>query len=167
MINSKTLKEFQKELGSKTPNPGGGVVAALAGSFSASLIEMVCSQSLSEIVSLRNKKEILKIHKEVVVMKKKLNDLANEDIKVFQKIKQTEKTKDKESLKKVLKHAIEIPTEVRRISQELESFGFKMTKLGVRGTIQDSKTAVHLARAASKSALENIKVYKVKVKDLN
>ncbi|MBU1200283.1 cyclodeaminase/cyclohydrolase family protein, partial [Patescibacteria group bacterium] len=46
IINSQTLKKFQEELGSKNPTPGGGVMAALAGSFAASLIEMVCNLTI-------------------------------------------------------------------------------------------------------------------------
>lgn len=165
MIN-KTLKQFQIELGSKNPTPGGGVMAALAGSFAASLIEMVCNLTIDKKGYEKVQKNILKIHKEVIELKKKLNNLAEEDKKAYDKVIKAYKTKDKVVIKKSLKYAIEVPMEVRRLSQIVEKLGFRISKIGNKNAHSDARTAIYLAHAASKSALENIKINKESLRKL-
>jgi formiminotetrahydrofolate cyclodeaminase len=160
MVN-KTLKQFQIELGSKNPTPGGGVVAALAASFAASLIEMVCNLTIDKKGYEKVQKDILKIHKETIELKKKLVSLAEEDKKAYDKVVKAYKTKDKVVIKKSLKYAIEVPMEVRKLSQIVEKLGFRISKIGNKNAHSDAKTAIYLAHAASKSALENIKINKV------
>lgn len=170
MINTKTLKQFQIELGSKNPTPGGGVMAALAGSFAASLIEMVCNLSIGKEKYFKNEKDLIKIHKDSLELKKKLTNLAEEDKKAFDKVMVAYRSKDKTSIKKALKYAIDVPMEVRKISQDLEKLAYKVSKIGNKNAISDAKTAIYLAHAASKSALENIKINKqalVKLQSLN
>ena len=50
--------------------------------------------------------------------------------------------------------------EVRKLSQRLEEIGYKVSKIGNKNAVSDAKTAVYLARAASKSALENVVINK-------
>lgn len=170
MIQKQTLKEFQKELGSKNPTPGGGVIAALSGSFAASLIEMVCNLTIDKKGYEKVQKDILKFHKDAIELKKKLSNLAEEDKKAYDKVVKAYKTKDKVVIKKSLKYAIEVPMEVRKLSQDLEKLAFRVSKIGNRNAFSDAKTAIYLAHAASKSALENIKINKqalVKLQSLN
>lgn len=166
MINSKTLEQFQKELGSKNPTPGGGVVAALTGAFAASLIEMVCNLTLEKKGYEKVQKDIIKIHKEALELGKKLNKLAEEDKKAFDHVMDAYKSKDKLKIKKSLKYAIEVPMEVRKLTQELEILAEKVGKIGNKNAHSDAKTAVYLAHAAGKSALENIKINKEALKKL-
>lgn len=169
MIN-KTLKQFQIELGSKNPTPGGGVMAALAGSFAASLIEMVCNLTIDKKGYEKVQKDIIKIHKETIELKKKLSNLAEEDKKAYDKVISAYKSKNKVIIKKSLKYAIEVPMEVRRLSQVVEKLGYRISKIGNKNAHSDAKTAIYLAHAASKSALENVKINKValvKLQSLN
>ncbi|MEK7550373.1 MAG: cyclodeaminase/cyclohydrolase family protein [Patescibacteria group bacterium] len=165
MFNT-TLKQFQKELGSKNATPGGGVVAALAGSFAASLVEMVCNLTIDKLGYEKVQKNVIKIHKESLEFKKKFERLAEEDKKAFDKVLSSYKTKDKELIKKSLRYAIEVPMEVRRLAIETEKLAFHIGKIGNKNAYSDAKTAIHLAHAASKSALENIKINKVALKRL-
>ena len=78
---------------------------------------------------------------------------------------------DKGKLVKVekdnLKKAINISLEVRKVAQAVEKIGYRLTKIGDKNMHADARTAIHLAHASSKSALENIKVVKkelVKIK---
>lgn len=165
MINTQTLKQFQKELGSKNPTPGGGVVAALAGSFAASLIEMVCNLTLGKEKYKKNEKDILKIHKDILELKEKLNNLTEEDKKAYDKVIEAYKsntsiTSRTSNIKKALRYAIDVPMEVRKLSQEVEKLAFRVSKIGNKNALSDAKTAIYLAHAASKSALENIKINK-------
>lgn len=170
-LKKQTLDEFQRELGSKSPTPGGGVVAALAGAFAASLIEMVANLTLGRKGYETKEKILLKILKDTGEIKKRLNVLADEDAAAYTKVMAAykidkENPKRKEAIKKALKYAIEVPFEVRKLSQALEKTGFKISKIGNKNALSDAKTAIHLAHAAGKSALENIKINKVSLKKL-
>ncbi|HKN46385.1 MAG TPA: cyclodeaminase/cyclohydrolase family protein, partial [Candidatus Polarisedimenticolia bacterium] len=58
MLARMTLTEFTAKLAAGTPTPGGGSAAALAGSLSASLLQMVCD--------LTSGRERYKAHEEAV-----------------------------------------------------------------------------------------------------
>ncbi|QQG41496.1 MAG: cyclodeaminase/cyclohydrolase family protein [Candidatus Woesebacteria bacterium] len=165
MVNKQTIEEFQRELSSKNPTPGGGVVAALAASFAASLIEMVVNLTIGKKGYEDKEKILLKIAKDTGEIKKRLAVLAEEDAKAYQKVMEAYKM-DKENpnraqiIKKSLKYAIEVPMEVRKLSHELEELGYRVSRVGNKNAVSDGRTAIHLARAAAKSALENIKINK-------
>lgn len=155
MINRQTIEQFQKELSSKSPTPGGGVVAALAAQFSASLIEMVCNLTKGD--------GLLGIEHRAREIKKRLVRLADEDARAFQKVMEAyrKKPRSKSMIVKTLKYAIEVPMEVKKLSKELEILGAKTAKAGNKNAVSDAKAAVHLAHAAGKAAQENIKINKV------
>ena len=160
MIKNQTLENFQKELGSKSPTPGGGVVAALSAQFAASLIEMVCNLTLGKKGYEKVAREAMKIHKDAIEIKRRLEKLAEEDKKAFDKVMEAYKSKSRTKIIKSLKYAIEVPMEIRKLSHELEVLAKKAQKVGNKNAISDAKTAFHLAIASGKSALENIKINK-------
>lgn len=171
MIKNQTLDKFQKELSSKSPTPGGGVVAALSAQFAASLVEMVCNLTVGKAGYEKVQNEVIKIHKDAVEIKKKLGNLAEEDSKAFKKVMESykidkENPKRKEQIVKSLKYAIAVPLQVRKLTQELKILAEKAAKIGNKNTASDAKTAVYLAEAAGKAAQENIKINKESLKKL-
>ncbi|KKR74181.1 MAG: Formiminotetrahydrofolate cyclodeaminase [Candidatus Woesebacteria bacterium GW2011_GWA2_40_7] len=115
-------------------------------------------------------KILLKIAKDTGEIKKRLSVLAEDDAKAYQKVMEAYKAKSdtsitgtsrKENIKKTLKYAIEVPMEVRKLSHELEELGYRVSKVGNKNAVSDGRVAIHLARAAAKSALENIKINKL------
>lgn len=171
-ITDQKLESFLKDLASKSPTPGGGVVAALSGTIAGSLIEMVGNLTLGKTGYEKNEPEIRKILKETSETKKKLLKLLEEDSLAFEKVMaayRMDKSDPKrvEIIRKSLKHAIEVPLEVRKLSKDMESLAFKIGKIGNKNALSDAHTAVHLSQAAQKSALENIKINKQSLADLS
>lgn len=171
MIQKQTLELFQKELASKSPTPGGGVVAGLSAQFAASLIEMVCNLTIDKKGYENRQKDLIKIQKRISEIKKRLVMLTDEDAKAYDKVLMAYRLpstdqKRKEAIKKSLKYAIEVPFEVRRFAIEIEKIAYRVSKIGNKNAISDAKTAVHLSRAAAKSAQENIKINKQSLKKL-
>lgn len=115
-----------------------------------SLIALTCDNTLSNEKYEKVKKTVLKLHKDVLEFNKKLLILETD----YQK-NESDKV-GKESLKK----AIKISLEVRKVAQSIEKIGYRLTKIGEKNMHADARTAIHLAHAASKSALENIKANK-------
>ncbi len=115
-----------------------------------SLIALTCDNTLSNEKYEKVKKTILKLHKDVLEYNKKLLILETD----YQKNEATKVEKDN------LKKAIKISLEVRKLAQAIEKIGYRLTKIGDKNMHADARTAIHLAHASSKSALENIKVVK-------
>lgn len=115
-----------------------------------SLIALTCDNTLSNEKHEKVKNTILKLHKDVLEYNKKLLILETD----YQK--NDSKKIEKDNLKK----AINISLEVRKVAQAVEKIGFRLTKIGDKNMHADARTAIHLAHASSKSALENIKVVK-------
>ena len=62
--------------------------------------------------------------------------------------------------KKYLEKSIERSLEIREIAKEIEVLAGKIGKLHDKVIMPDIKNAIHLAKSAAKSALENIKTNK-------
>lgn len=171
MIKNKTVKSLLDDLSSKSPTPGGGVVAALAGQFAASLVQMVCNLTYGKKGYEKVENDLMKYQKRVSEIEKRLERLANDDAKAYEKVMQAFKIdkSDKErtkEIKKALIYATDVPLEVRKLSQELEKIAVKVGKIGNKNAASDAKTAFHLAQAAAKSALENVKINKEALKKI-
>ena len=77
------------------------------------------------------------------------------------------RSKNNEAIKKALKYAIEVPFEVRKLSQAVEKLAYRVSKIGNKNALSDAKIAVHFAHASGKSALENIKTNKESLKKMD
>jgi formiminotetrahydrofolate cyclodeaminase len=82
-----SVKAFLNELGSESPAPGGGSVAALCGALSASLSSMVANLSFDK---KRTGKQLNRRWKKTAIaaqdLKKKLLHLIDEDMQAFNSI---------------------------------------------------------------------------------
>jgi len=153
-ISNKTFKRFLEELGSKNPTPGGGAVAAMSGAMAASLVEMVCN--------LTKDKRANTLKTKALKYKKEFQKLADDDVDAFNLVMKNWKTnKRKSSLKK----AADVPLKVALLSVEVEKLAKQLIKFGNKNAYSDTKTAIHLSKAAKASALENVKINLVMIKD--
>lgn len=163
MIKDLTLEQFQAELRGKNPTPGGGVVAAIAGQLSASLIEMVCNLTIEKKGYEDVQKEILKFREQASKSGEILGQLAERDQKAFNEVMAAYRL-PKEDLTRqakiilALKEATEIPTQVKKQCQSLSAIAKKIAQIGNRNAISDAKTAIYLSEAGAKSAQENISI---------
>lgn len=124
LLVDKSVKEFVSAVESKDPTPGGGSVAALAGSLGSSLTAMVGNLTFGkksfEALDEETKKKFNDNFNEVVRIKDKLNHLVDKDVEAFNgfmkalkmaKITEEEKIARKEAIKKATINALEIPLE--------------------------------------------------------
>ena len=149
-MGNKKIEDFLEELASKSPTPGGGSVAALAGAMAAGLVEMVWNITKNVDTELqRNKLKNLRLE---------LLKLADEDSKAFDKVMEAYRSKDKSKIRESLQKAIDAPAKVKRLSIEIEKLAKVAAKKGNKNAFSDAKTAIYLARASQKSAEENVKI---------
>lgn len=107
--------------------------------YAASILDTICkldSNKITDSVSHRVR--------ELLVKFKKLSEL---------KIKP-------DNSRKYIELSIKRSLEIRELSKEIEVLAGKIGKLHDKVIMPDIKNAIHLAKSAAKSALENIKVNK-------
>ena len=157
------IKFFLDDLSSSSPTPGGGASAALCGAFSASLVEMVCNLTIGKKGYEGVENKMKEIKRNVVKEKEKLLLLIEEDVKAFDEVmkayglpKETEGRSTK--ILKALKKATEVPLNVAKISKEIERMAEIMVKKCNKNAYSDAKSALYIAKASYKSALENVKI---------
>lgn len=151
-IKNEKIEEFLDNLGSASPTPGGGAVAALTGAMAASLVKMVVSLSKTNSALLKPcgiRAQSLKVE---------LLELADEDCRAFDGVLAAYRSKDKEVIGKSLQKAINVPKKTVLLSNEVLKLAKVVLKKGNKNTYSDAKSAIYLAQAAIKSADENIKI---------
>lgn len=174
MLQDLNLKEFLEKTASKSPVPGGGSVAALSASLSASLIEMVgnltvgkkgyedVEDEMKEIVSICSKyreKFVNDIDRD--------SDAFNKVMAAFKLPKDTEEEKmvRKKAIQDGLKTAAIIPLEVAEDAFKLLEFAAKVVEKGNKNAVTDGAVAAMMARTAVLSALYNVKINLGSIKD--
>ncbi len=153
MIKDKKIGEFLNDVAGSKPTPGGGAVAALTGAEAAALVEKVCNLT----------KPYGSLSKIAAGAKKLRGDfllLADEDVRVFDRVIFAYRLKDAEEIRSSLARAIEVPGRVKKLAEQVEELAREVSRIGNKNAISDAKTAVNLAVAAQKSADENIEINK-------
>lgn len=115
------------------------VSPSVTASFSASILDMICNLESNNITK--------EIHHRVRELNFKLKKIKANRFKILK-------------TKKYFEKSIERSLEIREIAKELEILAGKIGKLHDKVIQPDVKNAIHLAKSAGKSALENIKINK-------
>lgn len=159
-IKEQRVKDFLKDLASKSPTPGGGAVAAITGAIAASLVEMVCNLTIGKKDYLDVQNKVVTISKEVQCLSKELQNLADKDSKSFQNVIKAYKSGDKGKIKKTLIVATEVPEKTAKYCKKVQELAEIMVRIGNKNAYSDAMSAGHLAFAAMQSAQENIEINK-------
>jgi len=174
MLIEKTVRGFVEETFSPSPVPGGGSVAALAGSLAAALSGMVANLTIGK----RGYEEVQEEMKEILERAKELKDKLLEDIdkdsKAFDKVmdafkmpKDTDEEKErrKEAIQSALKEAALVPLEVAKDAEKIFDLAEKVIVKGNKNAVTDGAVSCMMARTAILSALLNVKINLASIKD--
>ncbi|MEY8000026.1 cyclodeaminase/cyclohydrolase family protein [Clostridium sp. Mt-5] len=187
MLQDFKLKDFIDELGSKSPAPGGGSIAALSACLASALVSMVFNLTIGKKEYLEYEKplrETIDISlQEAGLWGKKFLSLMEKDTEAFlslmQAYKMPKNTEEeiklrKEAIKRGNNESLEIPFKVAESAYKLYPYMVTAVKYGNKNAISDAGVAVSLVEAAIEGALLNVKiniqgikdkVYKKKLKD--
>jgi formiminotetrahydrofolate cyclodeaminase len=178
MLDQKTVREFINELGSNSPAPGGGSVAALGASLSSALGAMVFNLTVGKKAyneySDEDKILVDKSLEQCLLLENKFLDLMNKDTEVFLILmaafklpKETDEEKKVRSLK--IKEAniaaLEIPLTVAEESFKVYEFVKIAATLGNKNAISDAGVSALMIQASLESAILNVKINLSSVKD--
>lgn len=173
-MKTMSIEEFLDATASSTPVPGGGSVAAVCGSLSAALTEMVANLTVG-------KKKYADVEGDMLIVSNKANTLREsliEDIQkdsnafalVMEAFKLPKETDEEKEIRSIaiqngLKMAAETPLEVARKAYSIMFLGEEVLTKGNNNAVTDGLVSVMLARTAVLSALLNVKINLESIKD--
>lgn len=175
----KSLKDYVAEVASGAPVPGGGSVAALAGSLGAALTSMVGNLTIGRKGYIELDDEIKKemddsfekIQKSIEV----LNGIVDEDSKAFDKVMEAfkmpkgteeEKAKRSEAIQEGYKVALQVPLRCAEECLNVLRLQKVFAEYGNKNAISDVGVGALLAAAALESALLNVRINLNGIKDV-
>jgi len=174
MYLNRPLREFIEETSSKTPTPGGGSVAALAGCLGASLICMVANFTIGNKKYKDVEEDVKDILKEAEELKSRLSELISEDIQAYEEVlRATKMPKDNKemreerffTLQKALKNAAIVPHKTASSCFQLIKLARKLSPKANPNLITDIGVGVLFAEAALQSAAINVEINLAFIKD--
>ncbi|MEG0308375.1 MAG: cyclodeaminase/cyclohydrolase family protein [Clostridium sp.] len=178
MLDTKTIREFIDELGSNSPAPGGGSVAALCASLGSALSSMVFNLTVGKkVYEALSAEEKELVDKYLVVsssQKDEFLDLMNEDTEAFNGVmaafkmpKETDEEKANRSAKiqDGYKAATQVPLKVARKAYEVYEGILVCVKYGNKNAISDGGVAALLIQSAVEGAIMNVKINLSSIKD--
>ena len=174
--NKKTMidTDFLNELSTNSPAPGGGSVAALAGSLGAALSSMVASLTHEKKDMLNNKPLMDEIGVEAQELKDQLAILVEEDTQAFNKVMEAnrlpvstdeEKSIKKENLENANKYAIQIPLETAQKCLRVIELSELLVINGNPNSVSDAGVAAEVALAGLRGACMNVMINLSAVED--
>jgi len=173
-LASMKISGFLSELASSSPAPGGGSVAALAGSLGASLSSMVCNLTVGKEKYKKFEDEIKKTLKKSEELRNDLTILIDKDsmafndvMKAFKMPKDTEEQKKKRSaaIQEGYKTASMVPMETAKTCAEILDIAKTVAEKGNQNSITDAAVSAIMARAGFESAIFNVKINLGSIKD--
>ena len=176
MLVKLPVEEFSRVLGSNSPAPGGGSVAALSGALGANLVSMVCSLSIGkkDYESFDNElAEALKLAQTLSEGLLKRVDLDaeafNSVMAAFKMTKQTEEEKKSrtEAIQAGFKEAVQSPLGIARECLDVLRLANKLLGKSNTNALSDLGVASLQAYAGLEGAIMNVKINIPSIKDTN
>lgn len=164
-LTNLSLTKFNDLLASSAPAPGGGSVAALAGSLSAALVSMVAALSFEKTKEADKKPNFEKLGLEAQKIKDNLMQAVEDDTLAFEQVMAAFKIKatspESEKLKQnalisAYKYACQIPFNVAKECLNVLNLAKESLETGLSSAFSDSAVACQLTQSAFLGASYNV-----------
>jgi len=169
-----TLVEFSNATSSKEPVPGGGSIAALCGSLSAALTEMVANLTIGKKKFVEVEEEMKVIRDQASSLKVGLLDDIQKDSEAFTLVmnafslpKDTEEAKIErtKAIQDGLIEASKTPFLIAQKAYDTMGLAAIVVEKGNKNAMTDGLVSIMVARSAVLSALLNVKINLGSIKD--
>jgi glutamate formiminotransferase len=150
-----------------TPTPGGGSCAALAGALAAGLGEMVAKLSASKKSLAEHGPALNQQAEELVALRTQLQSAIDRDAASFNAVlaafrlpkgSEEEKRARQETIERATQRATTVPLEVGEAATAVLEHLTRLGSISSPTMASDLNTGIHLAVAALRGALENVKI---------
>ena len=169
-----TIEEFAKVTASDAPAPGGGSVAAAAGSLAAALAEMVANLTIGKEKYAEAENEMRELAEKGQAIREKLIADIQRDSSSFNlymaalrmpKDTEEEKAARREAMQRGLKEAAVVPLSVAETAAEIFPLAEAAVARGNANAVTDGLVSAMMARTAVLSALLIVKINLNSIKD--
>jgi len=159
--------DFYNEVAAKSATPGGGSVAASAGTLGAALNSMVCRLTIGKKKYADVKDKLSNILEESEILRAELKEMIDEDGDAFDKVmiarkmaKDTddEKKKRAEAIFEATKGAARTPLKTAELSLKVMEFSKSVAEMGNVNSVSDAGVAALMAKAGLEGAVYNVKI---------
>jgi glutamate formiminotransferase/formiminotetrahydrofolate cyclodeaminase len=157
-------RDFLAATAAPEPTPGGGSVAALAGSLAAALTEMVAGLTAGRKKYADAEEEAQEVLAKAGRLRQALADAAVADTDAFNKLMAVYRDKSltgearAEAIEKATIGAGEVPLRVARLSRDVARLARTITEIGNDNAVTDAAAGGIMARAAAQIAALNVKI---------
>lgn len=169
MYSEKSIKEYLKELASKSPAPGGGSAAALVGAIGAALLSKVANFTIGNEKYKDAEKEISNILGRSEALRENFNNLCSEDATAYKKLSDAFRLPKGEERRKeiqsALKEALRVPLAVCKSAHEAIRLCAPLVKKGNVNLITDVGDSALMLHSAFHAALLNVEINLKGIKD--
>ncbi|MEI6876335.1 MAG: glutamate formimidoyltransferase [Spirochaetota bacterium] len=173
-LASSRISDFVDEVASESVAPGGGSVAALAGSLGAALAAMVGNLSVGKKGYETSWKAMSELAVKSQAIKERLLLLVDADTEAFNgimiamrlpKTSEADEAIRAKALEEAYKKAALVPLETARSSLEAARFCVEAAEKGNRSSISDAGVGVLMARSAAIGAAFNVLINLGSIRD--
>jgi glutamate formiminotransferase/formiminotetrahydrofolate cyclodeaminase len=174
MYMDQPMRHFMDKLASKSPEPGGGSVAALTGALGAALVGMVANLTLGKEKYKDVQPQVETLLAESEKLRAAMQDLIQKDTEAYGALSEVykmpkntdaEKAARTAKMQEALKKACQVPFDIGLRSLDVAKLALKAAEIGNVGAVSDAGVAVLLARACAESAALNVKINVNSIKD--
>ncbi|CVK20541.1 cyclodeaminase/cyclohydrolase family protein [Sporomusa sphaeroides] len=174
MLMQMKLTDFLEELGSNSPAPGGGSIAALAGSLAGSLTAMVCRLTVGNSKYAEVQGEVAAILAEADSLRSVLARYVDADTEAFNEVmaayklpKTTEEEKAARTaaIQHAMQQAANLPLAVAECCLKVLALAGRVLAIGNANAASDAAVAGLMAHAGLHGALFNVKINLGSIKD--
>ena len=160
---SETIASFTTRLAARTPTPGGGSAAALAGALGAALGEMVLAYSIDPA---KPAADLAEVAAALAKSRRRFLELMDEDARSYDAVRAARKTRKERpeapesqaGFLKAVRGAAEVPLETARLAVD-SSDRLGAVRAKTRTLLaSDFVSAIALFRAAAEGALANVSI---------
>ena len=158
-LRSRTIDDFLRELASASATPGGGSVAALSGAIASDLGSMVCRLTLKRAPT----DQLADLLARFVSLEGEFLELAEADESAFSAVMDAygiDRSDESRAARiaSALFEATRVPQQVAELGIDLLQDLCTLAPLGSKQSVSDAGVAAHLATAAVRSALLNVRI---------
>ncbi len=164
---SMTVKDFTDEVSRDTPAPGGGSIAALAGSLGAALASMVATLTHGKEGTEAKDAQLARIAAGAQRVKDSLSMLIDEDTNAFNAFMEArrlpqgtpeEKALRKQKMQEGLKIAIDVPWRTAELSFEAMQLSNDVAAVGNPNSLSDAAVGVQMGFVGVRGGLWNVAI---------
>jgi formiminotetrahydrofolate cyclodeaminase len=167
MLTEKTVTRFIDELASNSPAPGGGSVAALAGSLGAALTSMVCNLTIGKKKYIEVEHEMKSIVLKSEELRRTFTTLIDQDTDAFNKVmeafglpkeSENQKALRTAAIQAATKEAALIPLRVMKHVVDGLALAKIVAEKGNANSISDAGVSALMLHAAAEGAALNVQI---------